>query len=104
YNSGHLLASPIACLDEVAQITMFLAVVCTVIMGVSRCAGDFILGITSVLLSLAWRNKHGTLDPPQANVLVQVPKTVATALSRFNLDSQVTIYAVCPTCHFTYKP
>ncbi|KAF8580040.1 hypothetical protein K439DRAFT_1266630, partial [Ramaria rubella] len=53
YNSGHLLASPIDCSDEVAQITMFLAVVCTVIMGVSRRAGDFILGITSVLLSLA---------------------------------------------------
>ncbi|KAF8588017.1 hypothetical protein K439DRAFT_1336367, partial [Ramaria rubella] len=53
YNSGHLLASPIDRLDEVAQITMFLAVVCTIIMGVSHCAGDFILGIMSVLLSLA---------------------------------------------------
>ncbi|KAF8572646.1 hypothetical protein K439DRAFT_1247503, partial [Ramaria rubella] len=95
---------PINRSDEVAQITMFLAVVCTVIMGVSHCVGDFILGITSVLLSLAWRNKHSTLDPPQANVLVQVPKTVATALSRFNLDGRITIYTVCPTCHFTYKP
>ncbi|KAF8582884.1 hypothetical protein K439DRAFT_1244912, partial [Ramaria rubella] len=104
YNSGHLLASPIDRSDEVAQITMFLAVVCTIIMGVSCHVGDFILGITSVLLSLAWRNKHGTLDPPQANVLVQVPKTVATALSRFDLDGRITIYAVCPTCHFTYKP
>ncbi|KAF8588261.1 hypothetical protein K439DRAFT_1287150, partial [Ramaria rubella] len=52
YNSGHLLALPIDRSDEVAQITMFLAVVCTVIMGVSCRAGDFILGITSVLLSL----------------------------------------------------
>ncbi|KAF8587775.1 hypothetical protein K439DRAFT_1337154, partial [Ramaria rubella] len=56
YNSGHLLASLIDCSDEVAQITMFLAVICTIIMGVSCRAGDFILGITSVLLSLAWRN------------------------------------------------
>ncbi|KAF8573982.1 hypothetical protein K439DRAFT_1275406, partial [Ramaria rubella] len=53
YNSGHLLASPIDRLDEVAQITMFLAVVCTVIMGVSCRVGYFVLGITSVLLSLA---------------------------------------------------
>jgi hypothetical protein len=31
-----------------------------------------------------------------------IPKTVETAEKRFNLHGRTTIYAVCPSCHFTY--
>jgi hypothetical protein len=99
----HLFKSSIDRSDEVAQVTMLLAVVCTVIMGVSRRGGDIIMGQLSVLLCAAWRQKDGALDASHANILAQLPKSMTTVLSKFNLDGHVTIYAVCPICHYTYK-
>ncbi|KAF8574709.1 hypothetical protein K439DRAFT_1548361, partial [Ramaria rubella] len=90
--------------NEVAQVTMFLSVICIVIMGVSRGVGDLIMGLLSRILNLAWKNKDDSLAPRQAHILAQIPMSVTTVLLRFNLDGRVMIYAVCPTCHFTCKP
>ncbi|KAF8586345.1 hypothetical protein K439DRAFT_1615184 [Ramaria rubella] len=92
------------CLDEIAQLSMFLGVVCMVVMGISWQAGDLIMGLVCLLLQMAWKGKDGNVDLLNMNTLVQIPSTIMTALSKFNLDGHVTIYAMCLTCHCMYKP
>lgn len=89
--------------DEVTQVSLFLGVVCAVIMGVSRRAGDLIMGLVSLLLHSAFQNNNGNLSSRHEQTMAQIPRTISAALSRFNLDGKVTTYAVCPTCHCTYK-
>ncbi|KAF8573647.1 hypothetical protein K439DRAFT_1624920 [Ramaria rubella] len=79
-------------------------VVCMVIMGIRWQAGDLIMGLVCLLLWMAWKRKDGNVDLLHMNTLVQIPSTIMTALSKFNLDGHVTIYAMCPACHCTYKP
>ncbi|KIJ29533.1 hypothetical protein M422DRAFT_77730, partial [Sphaerobolus stellatus SS14] len=90
---------------EVAQIAMFLSVACSIIMGISQRSGDFIVATIFILLkSLAFSNTKEELTPLHADILDQLPRRLATTLSKFNLDGQVTNYAVCPSCHSLYAP
>ena len=38
------------------------------------------------------------------DIISEMPQNVSAALSKFDLDSRTTIYAVCPACHCIYKP
>jgi hypothetical protein len=100
----HHFSAPIDCADVVAQLSLFLGVVCTIVMSVSRRGGDLIMGVLSVILRTAWEQPGGGIGLNHQNILHQIPPTIEAALARFNLDGQVTIYAVCPKCHYTYKP
>ena len=40
----------------------------------------------------------------QRIVLNQVPSSLYTALSRFDIDSEMVVYATCPSCNYTHKP
>jgi Transposase family tnp2 len=92
----------------VAQIAIFLAVSCSVLMGVARRGGDYILGLIHKLLYLAYTDADyfpdGKPTLRQENILHQIPLSMDQALSKFNLDGKTTIYAVCPSCHCTYAP
>jgi Transposase family tnp2. len=58
------------------------------------------MGILGIILKLASQCP----DHQQTNQPTQIPRTITTALAKFKLDGRTTIYAVCPTCHCTYKP
>lgn len=73
-------------------------------MGVSRRDGDFIMGIVTMILLQAFNIGGSRFSLQQENILAQLPQNITSALSKFNLDGQTTIYAVCPACHCTYKP
>jgi Transposase family tnp2 len=88
----------------VAQLMMFIVVVCNVMMGVSRRLGDFLLGLLTVTLRCAFLDNSTNLSLRQQSILSQIPRTMDTVLSKFNLDSKTTTYAVCPNCHCTYPP
>jgi hypothetical protein len=83
---------------------MFLGIVCSVVMGVSRRGGDLIMGLLSLLLTLVLVQRDGKMKPLDQHVINQIPTTITAALSRLKLEGQVTTYAVCPSCHFLYKP
>lgn len=72
-------------------------------MGVSRRSCDFILGIMSIVLFLAFRKSDGTLSFSHEHVLKQIPTTVDRALTDFHLTGKTVTYAVC-SCHYTYAP
>jgi Transposase family tnp2 len=101
----HHFISTINRFSIIAQVTMFLAVVCTVIMGISRRDGDFVLGLLQIIITLAFQPLDGQVMHRQhQDILSQIPGNVRTALSKFDLDAKTITYAVCPTCHCTYKP
>jgi Transposase family tnp2 len=79
-------------------------VFCSVVIDVSRNDGDFILGLINIILYLAFADPAGVLAPKHEDVIAQMPQSIQEALSKFNLDSRTTTYAVCPACHCTYKP
>jgi len=95
---------PVDLYAPVTQLTMFIVVVCNVMMGVSRRLGDLILSLLTITLQYAFLDKSGNLSLRQQSILDQIPRTMNTVLSRFNLDSKTTTYAVCPNCHCTYPP
>ena len=101
--ADHHFEFPVDQYDDMAQVSMFLGVVCSVIMGVSRRFRDLVIGILSIVLQLAFQ-RQGAASFAGAQIINEIPQTIDTVLSKFNLDGQCTIYAVYPTCHCTYEP
>jgi hypothetical protein len=95
-------------MSVVAQVAIFLAVTCSVLMGVARRGGDYILGVIHKMLFLAYTDADHFPDrnptTRQENILSQIPLSISQALSKFNVDGKTTVYAVCPSCHCTYAP
>jgi hypothetical protein len=96
----HHYENPIDALNPVAQVFIFLGVVCRIFLGASRAWGNFIMCIAGYGLRLAVLNR----SEADAIICDQVPKTIDSALRHFNLQGKMTTYAVCPKCHCTYKP
>ena len=101
----HHYRRPIDRCDEVAQVSIFLGVLCTVILGISRRASDLIMGLVSLVLRLAFRDPmSGNTSIPGECTIAQVPATIQGALSCFNLHHGTTLFATCPSCSFVHKP
>jgi hypothetical protein len=73
-------------------------------MGVSRRAGDLIMGLISLLVHLVSMDPGGGMNRLRQHVHNQIPTSINAALSNLKLDGQVTVYAICPVCHFSHKP
>jgi hypothetical protein len=86
--------SPIHCMDIVAQVAVLICVVCHVMFGVDTRSSSFIMGAISLLLYLAFQTSKGTLSLSQENILRQIPSTIQTVLSRFQLGCKTVVYAV----------
>jgi hypothetical protein len=103
YPPDHHYEVPADRCNEIAQVCIFLGVVCNVIMGVSRRGGDLIMSLIAIVVQLVFRSNPGN-ETRQADTLAQIPPSITAALSKLNLEGRNTIYAVCPACHCTYKP
>lgn len=95
---------PVNSYNPVAQMVMFIAIVSTVIMGLSREMGTLILSLTSITLRWAFKGSQGDLTERQSTILKQIPTTMETVLSKFKLAGKTTTFAACPQCHCTYPP
>ena len=73
-------------------------------MGVSRRAGDLIMGLIAMIIYLISAKRDGSMDPLHERTWSQVPRSNHDALERFNLEGVTTVYAVCLSCHFTHAP
>jgi hypothetical protein len=88
--------------QPITQVFIFLGVVCRIFLGASRAWGNFIMSIAGYGLRLALLS--GPTSEADKIICDQVPTTIDSALSHFNLQGKTITYAVCPTCHATYKP
>ena len=93
--------------DTIAQVAIFPGIFCSIVMDVSHNDGDVIMGLIDIILFLAFSGPGGEVTPKHEDIIAiiaQMPQNIQQALSKFDLDSCTTTYAVCPTCHCTYKP
>ena len=95
---------PVDIYAPVAQLTMFIVVLCSIMMGISWCLGNLLLNLLTITLQFAFSLNSDNLSLWQRSILNQIPRTMDTVLSKFDLDSKMTTYAACPSCHFTYPP
>ena len=88
----------------IAQVAIFLGVSCSIVMDVSCNDGDFIMGLINIILFLAFSGPGSEATPKHEDIIAKMPQNIQQALSKFDLDSCITTYVVCPACHCTYKP
>ena len=101
----HHYHHPIDRCDEVTQVSIFLGVLCSVILGISQCTSDLIMGLISLVLWLAFRDSmDGNTSVLGEHTMAQVLTTIRGALSHFNLHHGTTVFATCPSCSFIHKP
>lgn len=92
------LRSSMSRLDATAQIAIIIGIICSVLIGVSRRAGNLIMGMIKVLVST-------TLPPgDESDLPHQIPSSIVSAADKFNLRGKLTFYAVCTTCKCIHKP
>ncbi|KIN98784.1 hypothetical protein M404DRAFT_31102 [Pisolithus tinctorius Marx 270] len=90
-------------MDTIAQVTLVIGVICSIVMDVGTRAGNFIMNALSLLLFLAFKDTSGQLSVSHENILAQIPSSIASALSKFKLTGNTIPYAIC-SCHCTYAP
>src|SRR4029077_6656953 len=61
-----------------------------------------------ILVGLAMMNgtspQQMAYEPCQESTLKQLPTSLYTTLSQFNIDGETTLYAACPSCSYTHEP
>ena len=63
------------------------------------------MALLSLVLRLAFNPTRATAPSSlEEHKLNQIPTTITSALSRFNLHNSTTVYVACPTCSCLYKP
>ncbi|KAG1802901.1 uncharacterized protein HD556DRAFT_1304141 [Suillus plorans] len=63
-----------------------------VIFGIGRRHGEFLIGVLTLILSLAMEAQNPHSESHCHNILSQIPRSMETTLSHFKLDSQTTTY------------
>ena len=67
-------------------------------MSISHRVGDLFIGLINIILFLAFQRADGPMELRHHDVISQMPRSICDALSKFDLENWVVIYAVCPTC------
>ena len=70
---GHHFSHPVDLMEPIAQVATFMALVCTVIGGLSQKMWDFIMTMISLVIAMAGQDENGNLDSRRAQMLTTVP-------------------------------
>jgi hypothetical protein len=104
---GHLYENHVEKLDTIAQMMILLGIVCNVIMGHSNNPCNFIISVVTLMVKMAMAtnfpkesDNNKIYDGNQNHILDQLLTSLYTTLNQLNIDSQATMYAVCPTCNY----
>jgi len=82
----HHYQHPVDHCSDIAQVSLFIGVLCSVILSISRRAANLIMGLLFLVLRLAFMPAAGgEMTILQWNTLKQIPTNITSALSRFNL-------------------
>jgi hypothetical protein len=105
---GPILDNPMKHLSVIAQIVVLLGAICHVVIGVRTEVCEFILSSAAMLVKLAMSTglppSETEYNNTQELTLKQLPTSLYTALGKFNIDGDATLYAVCPSCSCTHQP
>src|SRR5271168_3563695 len=95
--------------DPILQLSVFIGVACSIILGVSRRGGSFMLSILKYIIQLCFMrdvSNPKNLSPCDKKLLSGFPADPRSIEAQFHLEGKHIIYTVCPNeaCHATYKP
>ncbi|CAK5269091.1 unnamed protein product [Mycena citricolor] len=104
YNTEHHFENPIAKFNVVAQLSILLALVCHVIVGISSDPVNLIMTFVNTIVqaTMSLSSRDGRATATQTYVLNELPTSLESALRRFKIDPLTVVYAMCPTCHHTH--
>ena len=92
-------------LNIITQIIVLLGTISHILAGLRTEICKFILNTTVILVGLAMTNgtsfQQMAYEPYQESMLKQLPTSLCTALGKFNIDGETTLYATCPSCSYT---
>jgi len=73
---------------------------CNFIIGAVRLIIDSVMAVRKI------QHSDGMEDwaPNDANIRRQLPTSLYSALNSLKIESDMTVYAMCPECHFRYSP
>ena len=98
-------------LDVITQIIILLGAICNIVVGLRTEVCEFIINTAVLLVWLAmdtgWtpgQRLEASCNAHQEFILKQLPTSLYTALGRFDIEGESTLYAACPTCNCTYEP
>ncbi|CAK5270814.1 unnamed protein product [Mycena citricolor] len=98
HDTEHHFENPIAKSDIVAQLSILLALICHVIVGISTEPLNFIIAFinTIIVATMSITSRTGQPSAAQEHVIKQLPTSLEAALRRFQIDPSTTIYAKNP--------
>lgn len=98
-------------LDTIAQIVILLGAICNVVIGLRTEICEFIINTAVLLVQLAMNTGLTPDQGPEAGynahqefILKRLPTSLYTALGKFDIEGESTLYAACPICNCTYEP
>ena len=110
-NLAPILDSPMLHLGAIAQIIILLGAICHVIAGLRTEICDFIINTATLLVELAMKTGLGPeqglesgYNANQEFTLQRLPTSLYTALRKFEVGGQTTLFAACPSCNYTHEP
>ncbi|KAE9383670.1 hypothetical protein BT96DRAFT_1008902 [Gymnopus androsaceus JB14] len=110
-DADHLFNPTFVNLDQLNQVLILLAVICHLVIGLSvDQSTNFLVHTTVLCVHLAMStcdSRPSSLDynfsPSQNKITADMPKNLADALKKFDVDGHFDFYATCPSCSFTNK-
>ncbi|KAE9390813.1 hypothetical protein BT96DRAFT_1001951 [Gymnopus androsaceus JB14] len=97
-------------MDQINQILILLAVICSLVIGLSFDQCNFLIGVAVMLIKLGMSTTGaGRSDPfyqfstSQNNIIEGMPTSLSDALKKFGVNGCFDHYAACPSCNCTYK-
>ena len=80
--TAHHFRYPINLQDELAQVSILLAIMSVVVLGASRRIGDFLLGIATLIINLTFKSVGLEVEVLRNHTSAQIPKSMKTAVSQ----------------------
>lgn len=97
-----LLNCPAEDNHPIAQIVLFISMFSALVFSLSRSSSDMLLQLLSRLVGTVLGMTAS--DESAMQLMADIPKDSRTVRSRYQLDGGTVVYAVCPKCHFLYRP
>jgi hypothetical protein len=94
---------PLALVNPVIVIAMFLALILNIFSGLSQKWSKVSLSILKVMIHTAWTSQRQP-TAREVHLLRFFPEDICTVRKTFDMEAKTTVYATCPKCFTLYEP
>lgn len=105
-SSGHHFEPILGNTSPIIRLVLFMVVVGHVILGFSQRTAYWLFSMSKYILQTTLQTALNNVPFSEyfSKILDKFPLDIRAATDKFNLEPKADIYAVCPSCHKTFKP